>query len=280
MAKKKDLTFTELKVGLVIAAALAILMVTTLYITREGGLPLIGGQYTVSSYLRDVNGLKAGSPVHLSGVEVGSVRRVEFAEVGAPAPVRVTLTLRTDVQERIREDSLITVGSLGVLGEKLLEIEPGTDAAPVVPDGGVVPGEAEGDPIKGIISDASRTMKDVRDLARDLQAGEGTLGGVEMGFWLFRPFAIAIHWFLTTLHEVIPNYGWVIILFTLVMKVVFFPFSRKNYQSMARMKAMQPRLKEIQEKYKDQPQELNKRMMKLYKEEKFNPFGGCLWMLP
>ena len=178
MAKKKDLAFTELKVGLVIATALGILMVTTLYITREGGLPLIGGQYSVSSYLRDVNGLKAGSPVHLSGVEVGSVRRVEFAESGAPAPVKVSLTIRTDVQERIREDSLITVGSLGVLGEKMLEIEPGSADSPVVPDEGVVPGEAEGDPIKGIISDASRTMRDVRDLARDIQEGQGTLGAI------------------------------------------------------------------------------------------------------
>jgi len=72
----------------------------------------------------------------------------------------------------------------------------------------------------------------------------------------------------------------VIVIFTMVMKVILFPFSRKNYLQMHRMKALQPKLKEIQEKYKDDSQELNRRMMKLYKDEKFNPLGSCMWMLP
>jgi len=103
---------------------------------------------------------------------------------------------------------------------------------------------------------------------------------VEMGFWLFRPFAVAILWFITTMHHILPNYGWVIILFTVTMKAILFPFSRKNYAQMAKMKALQPKLKALQEKFKDDPQRLNQQMMKFYKEEKFNPLGGCIWMLP
>jgi YidC/Oxa1 family membrane protein insertase len=103
---------------------------------------------------------------------------------------------------------------------------------------------------------------------------------VEMGFWLFRPFAVAILWFITMAYKVVPNYGWVIILFTLVMKAILYPFSKKNYVQMAKMKALQPKLKALQEKHKDDPQKLNQQMMKFYKEEKFNPLGGCLWMLP
>lgn len=103
---------------------------------------------------------------------------------------------------------------------------------------------------------------------------------VEMGFWLFRPFAVAILWFITTVHHILPNYGWVIVLFTFVMKAILFPFSRKNYVQMAKMKALQPKLKALQEKFKDDPQRLNQQMMKFYKEEKFNPLGGCIWMLP
>jgi YidC/Oxa1 family membrane protein insertase len=103
---------------------------------------------------------------------------------------------------------------------------------------------------------------------------------VEMGFKLFRPFAVAILWFVTTVHKVVPNYGWVIILFTLTMKAILFPFSKKNYLQMAKMKALQPKLKALQEKFKDDPQRLNQQMMKFYKEEKFNPLGGCIWMLP
>jgi phospholipid/cholesterol/gamma-HCH transport system substrate-binding protein len=178
MPAKRTLTYAELRVGVLIAIALMVAMAATIYITREGGLPFFGGQYTVYSYLKDVNGLKAGAPIYLSGVEVGSVRGVEFAGTDAPAPVRVTLALRSDVQHRITTNSLVTVGSLGVLGEKLLEVEPGPPGGTPIADLGTVPGEFEGDPIKGIITDASATMKDIRDLAHELQEGEGTLGAL------------------------------------------------------------------------------------------------------
>ena len=97
MPAKQSISYAELRVGIVVAIALSIAMATTLYITREGGLPFLGGQYTVHSYLRDVNGLKVGSPIHLSGVEVGSVNRVEFAEPGDPArpyPARYHAVIR------------------------------------------------------------------------------------------------------------------------------------------------------------------------------------------
>lgn len=178
MPAKQSISYAELRVGIVVAVALSVLMAVTLYITREGGLPFLGGQYTVYSYLRDVNGLKVGSPIHLSGVEVGSVNRVEFADPGAPAPVKVTMTLRTDVQDRVTTSSMVTVGSLGVLGEKMLDVDPGPPGGTPIPDRGEIPGEAEGDPIKGIIRDASRTMKDIRDLAREIQEGQGTLGAL------------------------------------------------------------------------------------------------------
>ncbi len=178
MPAKKTITYAELRVGIVVAVALMVAMAATVYITREGGLPFLGGQYTVYSYLRDVNGLKAGAPIHLSGVEVGSVRDVAFAGPDEPAPVRVVMVLRTDVQDRITTNSLVTVGSLGVLGEKMLDVDPGPPGGVPIEDEGLVPGQAEGDPIKGIISDASTTMKDVRDLAAELQQGEGTLGAL------------------------------------------------------------------------------------------------------
>ncbi len=178
MPAKKSVSYAELRVGIVVAIALTVAMATTMYITREGGLPFLGGQYTVYSYLRDVNGLKAGSPIHLSGVEVGSVKKVEFAGPDAPAPVKVTMTVRTDAQGRITDHSMVTIGSLGVLGEKMLDVDPGEPGGVVIEDGENIPGEAEGDPIKGIILDASSTMKDIRDLAAEIQDGQGTLGAI------------------------------------------------------------------------------------------------------
>lgn len=180
MPRRKSITFSQLRVGIVVSIALGIFIFTTLYITREGGLPIFGGQYTLYSYVGDVNGLKAGAPVHLSGVEVGSVTHVEFAEPGAPSQVRVTLRIRSDVQDRITTNSLLSVGSLGVLGEKMVEIDPGTPGGNPLPDEGVLAGEA-GDPIKGIITDASSTMRDVRDLVADIQEGRGSLGKIIKG---------------------------------------------------------------------------------------------------
>ena len=180
MPRKKTISYSQLRVGIVVAASLAIFTFTTIYITREGGLPLLGGQYTLHSYVGDVNGLKNGAPVHLSGVEVGSVTRVAFAEPGSPQAVKLTVRLRGDVKERITTNSQLSVGSLGVLGEKMVEIEPGLPGGTPLGDGDIVTGEA-GDPIKGIITDASASLKDVRDLIHGIQQGEGSLGRILKG---------------------------------------------------------------------------------------------------
>jgi phospholipid/cholesterol/gamma-HCH transport system substrate-binding protein len=180
MPRKTTITYSQLRVGIVISIALAIFLFTTIYITREGGLPLFGGQYTLYSYVGDVNGLKPGAPVHLSGVAVGSVTRVEFAEPGAVNPVRVTIKVRRDVQNRITEDSFLSVGSLGVLGEKMVDVDPGPPGSTPLEDQGILAGEA-GDPIKGIITDASSTLKDVRELIAGIQRGEGSLGQILKG---------------------------------------------------------------------------------------------------
>ncbi len=102
---------------------------------------------------------------------------------------------------------------------------------------------------------------------------------VDFGWKYFRPFAIAILWFFTNLHKFIPNYGLVIIFFSIIMKVIFWPLSFKSAKSMYKMKEIQPKLQEIKEKYKNDPAKLNTETMKAYKEFGVNPFGSCLPML-
>jgi YidC/Oxa1 family membrane protein insertase len=75
------------------------------------------------------------------------------------------------------------------------------------------------------------------------------------------------------------NWGWAIILLTIIIKMILFPTTIKQFRVMAKMKEIQPRLKAIQDKYKDKPEEFQKRTMELYKSEKVNPFSGCLPML-
>jgi YidC/Oxa1 family membrane protein insertase len=83
-------------------------------------------------------------------------------------------------------------------------------------------------------------------------------------------------WLLNFFHRYIPNYGLDIILLTVLIKLLFFPLSQKSYQSMNKMKLVQPKLQKIREKYKDDKARLQKEMMDLYRTHKVNPFGGCL----
>lgn len=81
---------------------------------------------------------------------------------------------------------------------------------------------------------------------------------------------------LKTIHGYIGNWGWAIVLLTLLIKAVFFPLSAASYKSMARMKEVSPRMTAIRERFKGDQQKTNAAMMELYKAEKVNPFGGCL----
>jgi YidC/Oxa1 family membrane protein insertase len=98
--------------------------------------------------------------------------------------------------------------------------------------------------------------------------------------WLIRPIAV---WIMIPLfqiiHMVVPNWGLVIIVFSVIIKVVLHPLTRSSMKSMKKMQALQPMMEEIRTKYKDDPQKMNSQIMNLYKEYGVNPAGGCLPLL-
>ncbi|MCP4685015.1 MAG: membrane protein insertase YidC [bacterium] len=98
--------------------------------------------------------------------------------------------------------------------------------------------------------------------------------------WLIKPFAVGIMWLLPKMYSAVPNYGVVIILFALFVKIITLPLSMKSFKSMQAMKELQPKMEEMKAKYKKDAQQLNKEMMKLYKQHGVNPMSGCLPMLP
>ncbi len=83
----------------------------------------------------------------------------------------------------------------------------------------------------------------------------------------------------TFLHRFIPNYGFVIIVFSLIIKIALYPLTRQSYKSMRRMQLLQPKITEMKEKYKDDQQRVQKETMKLYSTYGINPAGGCLPMV-
>ena len=84
-----------------------------------------------------------------------------------------------------------------------------------------------------------------------------------------------LYWLLDKLHSFIQNWGWSIVALVLLLKIAFYWLNAKAYASMAKMKAVNPKITEMRERLKDKPQEMQQAMMKIYREEKVNPIGGC-----
>ena len=111
---------------------------------------------------------------------------------------------------------------------------------------------------------------------------ERTLENVATGLELVKDYgwlkiiAKPLYWLLTELHKFIGNWGWSIMALVLLIKICFYWFQAKGYESMAKMKAINPRVQSLRERFKDNPQQMQQEMMRIYKEEKVNPLGGCL----
>ena len=98
--------------------------------------------------------------------------------------------------------------------------------------------------------------------------------------WLpIQPFSRSVLWLLKKLHAVGLNYGVILILFAVLIRIITGPLSKKSFQSSQNMQKIQPKIKKIQTKYKDDSQRMNREIMKLYTESGVNPLGGCLPML-
>lgn len=107
---------------------------------------------------------------------------------------------------------------------------------------------------------------------------EGLSPGLELvvdyGWLTF--IAKPIYWLLEQLYQLVPNWGWAIVLLTILIKALFYPLSAASYKSMARMKAVAPRMTALRDRYGEDKVKFNQAMMELYKTEKINPLGGCL----
>lgn len=108
-------------------------------------------------------------------------------------------------------------------------------------------------------------------------AGHDMHKAVDFGWFTFiaKPLFVSLKFF----QGLVGNYGWSIIIITFIIKLLFAPLTHKQQKSMKRMSALQPRINELKEKFKGDPQRMNTEMMELYKREKVNPLGGCLPML-
>jgi YidC/Oxa1 family membrane protein insertase len=115
---------------------------------------------------------------------------------------------------------------------------------------------------------------------RNLEAyGAGLERSVDLGWSILLPFTRLLLRFFRAVHQMVPNYGIVILILSVLTKVLFYPLTKKSVESMKQMQLLKPEIDRVSEKFKDDPQRRNQAMMDLYKKHKVNPVGGCLPIL-
>src|SRR5580704_4066832 len=180
MVQRKQLTWTELRVGLFVLAGLFILAVAIFYVTGAG---ILGPKYRVITYLPEVDALETGAPVRLNGVAIGNVQSIGLTPHPQDAAHNITLVLRVDkrYQNEIRTDSTASLITEGLLGNRYVTISRGLTGA-VIPANGVVPGKEEA-AMKQMVERGADLMQnlgalsdDLRGIVDDVHRGNGTLG--------------------------------------------------------------------------------------------------------
>lgn len=180
MAQRKQLTWSELRVGIFVLAGLVILGAAILYVTGAG---FWGPKYQLRTYLPEVEGVQAGAPVNLDGVQIGNVAQVRLTPHPQGRGRNVTLVLRVQkkYQRDIRTDSVASLETEGLLGNRYVSITRGFTGS-VIPDNGVITGRpAQG--ISAMVQRGTVLMESLNELSTDLrgavnkiQHGKGTFG--------------------------------------------------------------------------------------------------------
>lgn len=197
MKRSKFVTWSELKVGMLVVVCLALFTVAVL--TLGGRTGVFEPTYTLYTFMPSVSGLQRGAPVRLAGVGVGDVQQVQFIDntirdslesrlltaygdsLGDRAVV-VRFDVERSVREKITRASRVKIGTVGLLGDKYLDLDVGDPREPVLEEGDIVLNEAPID-YEGLLARAAEgvdelvsSLENTRQLVARINAGEGTLG--------------------------------------------------------------------------------------------------------
>src|SRR5262245_17584038 len=169
MPRTRSLAWSQLKIGILMIVAIGIAGV--LIFTLTGTRGFAWQRYMLKTRLNNVAGLAKGSPVRVAGVEVGSVKSVEFAG----EQVDIIFDMRKDLRDRITTSSIARLGSVSLLGEGAIDITPSSQGTPI-PEWGYVPSGRPPAQISDITEQAASGVNEITGLIRDMRAGRGTAG--------------------------------------------------------------------------------------------------------
>ena len=171
-----------LRVGATIVVAVTLAMLGTFFIGREERFWETKQAYEVR--FTRINGLRVGAPVSLTGVDIGSVQGVSFPDDPGATYIVVSVSIAGRAAQRIREDSIARIRTIGLLGDKYIEIGGGSPQSPVLPPGSVIP---SADPIDyeallgesgDIVTNIVETTNSLRNVLASIERGEGLLGQI------------------------------------------------------------------------------------------------------
>src|SRR5438552_12918939 len=164
MRPRAQVRWLQLKVGLVIIAAVAGILVAIMNLNE--GMGLFRQQATFRALVDDSHGIKVGAPVRLNGVDTGNIIRIAIDS--SSGKVSLTFTINQDIVPLLRRDAAVLIRPMGLLGDKYLELLPGTPKEPPLQNGSVLTGQAESD-INGMAESVTETMENLNCGLRDLK---------------------------------------------------------------------------------------------------------------
>jgi phospholipid/cholesterol/gamma-HCH transport system substrate-binding protein len=178
MPRTRSLAWSELKIGLLTLLAVSIALTLVFMLSGEGGFSW--QQYGLKAMFPSVPGLKAGAPVRVAGVEVGTVKEVALTG----DKVEVAMTVSKDVQARITNMSTASLGSVSLLGEAAVDITPSSNGTPIQEWGYIRVVPAPG--ITEVTSQAKQGLEQATELLADIRMGRGTVGKLFTDETLYR----------------------------------------------------------------------------------------------
>jgi phospholipid/cholesterol/gamma-HCH transport system substrate-binding protein len=182
MKRSSFITWDQLKVGVLILVALLILAVAIVKLGQAGNL--FGKRYTLVAFVSSGSGLRKGGPISVAGQLAGSIKDIDFLPPDADTTRNLRLVVEVDrkLTEQVRKDSRAKIKAMGLLGDKVFDISPGTPRYPVLKEGDTIIISPSVD-YEAVVLQASEAINEVVGLTHDLQSvttgitrGEGTLG--------------------------------------------------------------------------------------------------------
>src|SRR3954468_15033317 len=169
MPRTRSLAWSELKIGVMAVAALAL---TAVLIVAVGGASGFAWErYDLKTSFSDVQGLKSGALVRVAGVEVGKVTRVELKGTG----VEVQISLKKENQSRVTSESRASIGAMSLLGEPLIDVSPASTGTPLK-DGEFIKSNKPATQLSEVAGSANEGIVEATQLLKDIRGGKGTVG--------------------------------------------------------------------------------------------------------